>query len=74
MAKDPTINALETYRSAIAELDPRGENDTVTLALLIGSIIVERVEKRKKPPSADELFALAEAEFRKTNGREPVWR
>lgn len=74
MAKDPTINALETYRSAIAEIDPRGENDNVTLALTIGSIIVERIEKRKKPPSADELFALAVIEFRKDNGREPKWR
>ena len=71
MAKDPTIDALETYRSAIAEIDPRGENDSVTLALTIGSIIVERIEK---PPSADELFALAVIEFRKDNGREPEWR
>lgn len=71
MTKNPVVAALEAVRSGIAELDPRGENDTVSLALIIGSIAVERVEKRKKIPGADKLFALAVAEFTKDNGREP---
>ncbi len=74
MSKNPAIAAIVNYRSGIAELDQRGENDTVTLALLMGSVIMERIAKKRKPQSADELFALAVAEFRKTNGREPVWR
>lgn len=74
MAKNPTVEALEVLRSGIAELDPRGENDTVTLAMIIGSIVIESIKRRKKLQSADELFSLAVIEFRKDNGREPKWR
>jgi hypothetical protein len=69
--KQEVIRILEVIRSVIGELDPRGTEDTVTMALMIGALAIDHVSAGQRVPGPEKLRGLAFRRFFEEMGREP---
>ena len=62
---------MGSLQSAICKLDDRGDNEVVTLAMILVSLAREAAEKGNLL-SADQLYAEGRACFKKEHGHEYV--
>lgn len=72
--KKDVSDEIEKIGSAIANLDPRGDNDMVTMALIIVEMAQDSLKKRGTVQAPDALFEAAVEQFKSDNDREPEWR
>ena len=61
--------AAETLQAAICDLDPRGDNEMVTLILTFATLS-EKALKKGKRMTIPQLCAAGRAIYKEQNGRE----